>query len=103
MSRFIGLGQDCPLFDGAMNAQRKLSAIAWSCCAAGLLALAAPQMSHADNGVGATSASARIDFRIVIPAIIRVTAITQPDRVVIESRHITQGYIDLDAGTTGSG
>ena len=40
MSRFIGLGQDCPLFDGAMNAQRKLSAIAWSYCAAGLLALA---------------------------------------------------------------
>ena len=55
--------------------------------------------SFADSGTGTNGASARVDFRIVIPAIIRVTTIQQPDNVVIEDRHIASGYIDIDAGT----
>ena len=46
----------------------------------------------------ASGARASIEFRIVITAIIRVTAVTQPDRIVIEEQHIAQGYIDLVAG-----
>ena len=54
----------------------------------------------ADSRGGTTSARASIDFRIIIPAIIRVSAVTQPDHIVIEERHISLGYIDFDAGTS---
>lgn len=47
-----------------------------------------------------SAAGARLDFRIKIPAIIRVTPVTHPERIVIEDRHVAQGYVDLDTGTT---
>jgi len=66
----------------------------------GLTALAMPLTSAAESRTGNGGASASINFRIVIPAIIRVKAITQPDHIAIEQRHITQGYIDLEGGST---
>lgn len=100
MSRFVRNFRDSPQRDGVYAAERKQSASVWWWFVAGFAALAVPTSSLADSRTGTTGAGAGIDFRIVIPAIIRVTAVTQPDRVVIEHRHITQGYIDLDAGTS---
>ncbi len=76
------------------------AACLWSFIVIGLLILAMPMMSLAESRTGASSARASLDFRIVIPAIIRVKAVTQPERIVIEERHIAQGYIDLEAGTS---
>jgi len=59
-----------------------------------LFSLLAPAVGFAESGT-----SARLDFRIVVPAIIRVTPVSQPDRIVINAQHIAQGYVDLDAGT----
>ena len=64
------------------------------------LSVAIPAISLAESSSGNSSASASLNFRIVIPAIIRVTPFTQPDHIVIENRHIAQGYIDLDTGTS---
>ena len=58
-----------------------------------------PSTSAADSLTGATAAQSRLDFRIVIPAVIRVTPVVQPDHIVVENNHIEQGYIDLDGGT----
>ena len=54
----------------------------------------------ADSRVATTGAQASIDFRIIIPAMIRVTVVSQPDHIVIDERDIALGYIDLDAGTS---
>lgn len=56
--------------------------------------------STTSTGGGALSSSASLNFRIEIPAVIRVTPVSQPERLVISQRHIDQGYIDLDAGTS---
>ena len=65
----------------------------------GLAILAMPAKSFAESRSGSGGVRASIDFRIVIPAIIRVTPVSQPDRMVVEERHIAQGYIDVDAGS----
>ena len=74
----------------------------WCCLVfvVGVAALAMPTIGFAESRTGGGSARAGLDFRIVIPAIIRVKAVTQHERIVIEDRHIDQGYIDLDAGTS---
>lgn len=64
------------------------------------MTLTMPLTSHADSRTGTNAAQASLNFRIVIPAVIRVTAIAQPDHVAIEDQHIAQGYIDLDAATS---
>jgi|GEM_PF-2089594 len=63
------------------------------------LALAMPIMSHAGSQTGTTNGRASLDFRIVIPAVIRVSAVTQPDYIIIDDQHIMRGYIDLNAST----
>lgn len=72
----------------------------WSLFVVGLAALLSPLSSHAESRTGTSSAQASLNFRIVVPAIICVTAVAQPEQLVIEDRHIEQGYIDLDAGTS---
>ena len=74
----------------------------WCCLVfvVGVAALAMPTIGFAESRTGGGSPRAGLDFRIVIPAVIRVKAVTQPERIVIEDRHIDQGYIDLDAGTS---
>ena len=65
-----------------------------------LATLVIPISCLAESRAGYTGTAASIDFRIIIPAIIRVTTVSQPDRIVIGDRDITQGYIDLDAGSS---
>ncbi len=72
----------------------------WSLLIVGLAMLVVSTTSHADSGTGNTGAQASLNFRITIPAIIRVTPVVQPDHLIIEDRHIADGYIDLDAGTS---
>jgi hypothetical protein len=67
---------------------------------AGLAMLAMPVGSFAESRVGGTSAQASINFRIIIPAIIRVSTVAQADHIVLDERHIAQGFIDLDSGTS---
>jgi hypothetical protein len=54
---------------------------------------------HSESRPGHSTAAASLDFCVIIPAIIRITTVTQPERLVIEDRHISQGFIDLDAAT----
>ncbi|MEQ1515424.1 MAG: hypothetical protein ABL931_02920 [Usitatibacteraceae bacterium] len=57
-------------------------------------------VSLAESRTGSASGRAGLDFRIVVPPIVRATLVAQPDRVVIEERHVTAGSIDMDAGTS---
>jgi hypothetical protein len=72
----------------------------WPILAIGIAALGVPATSIAESRTGTGSAGASLNFRIVIPAMIRVTNVTQPDRIVIEEPHIRQGFIDLEAGSS---
>ena len=100
MSGFVEDFRGASPCDGVDIAGRNAWAFAWLWLVAGLLTLTLPISSYANGHIGTSSAGARIDFRIVIPAIIRVAAVAQPERIVVEARHVAQGYIDLDAGTS---
>ena len=99
MSRFVGTFQQSPQPIGLVGADQSWPGFAWQWLLTGLLALMLPTISHADSQAGTSSARASVDFRIVIPAIIRVSTVTQPDRIVIDHQHVSQGYIDLNAST----
>lgn len=88
--------------DGELANKPKPSALMWSWTIlfVGLALLARPAVSLAAGKVGTGTARPSIDFRIVIPAIICVRSVSQPDHIVIEAKHIAQGYIDLDVGTS---
>ena len=49
------------------------------------------------NAVG--SASASIDFRIVVPAFLRVTPMSQPQTLHVTEGDITRGYVEITAGS----
>jgi hypothetical protein len=51
-------------------------------------------------GNGPMTSSGQINFKITIPAIMRITGLEQPDSVTIEPRHVAQGFIDLDGATS---
>ena len=99
MNRFVGAFQDCRLRDIACIVAPKQLAVKGLLALVALTTLAMPTRSFADSRTGGNGASTHVDFRIVIPAIIRVTMVTQPENIVIEDRHIADGYIDLDAVT----
>lgn len=65
-----------------------------------LATLFASGNSRAASQTGAASGTAGLDFRIVIPAVVRATIIVQPDAILIEDRHISKGYIDLKGETS---
>lgn len=67
--------------------------------AAAVMTVTTPVESFADSRTATTGASAHLNFRVVIPAIIRVTTVTQPDSILIDAKHIENGYIDLDGVT----
>jgi hypothetical protein len=52
------------------------------------------------NTRGRISATAHLNFRIVIPPIVRVKALSQVASITIEQAHIDRGYIDLDAASS---
>jgi hypothetical protein len=62
-------------------------------------ALATCISSHAENKIGPGRGRASIDFCIIVPVTVRVTVINQPERILIEDRHLALGYIDMDTGT----
>lgn len=99
MSRFGGAFWQSPQPANVVGANQDRPRFALQWLLAGLTALAVPTASHAGSEIGASNSSASLNFRIVIPAIVRVIAVSQPDRILLEHRHIAQGYIDLDAGT----
>ena len=65
-----------------------------------LLALQAivPGAAHADSSGGNRSARASVDFRIVIPPVLRLRAIRQPARIVVTERDVAAGYVAVDEG-----
>jgi hypothetical protein len=67
---------------------------------AGFAAIAAAPVSLAESRTDGSAAAVSLNFRIVVPARIRVAAVKQPDMIFIKETDITQGYIDLDAGTS---
>ena len=79
---------------------RRFATIWWLLFFVTLVTLIVPISSFAESRADTAGARASIDFRIIIPAMIRVTVVTQPDNILIEDRHIAQGYIDLDTGTS---
>jgi len=68
--------------------------------ACALIASLGPVPCHAESGSGQRSASTRLDFRIVIPAIVRVKALEQPAGIAVSEQDIAQGYIDIDRATS---
>ena len=58
--------------------------------------------AHAETHLasGATSAAVHLNFRIVIPAIVRVKALSQMVSITIEQAHVDRGYIDLEAASS---
>ena len=62
--------------------------------------LLAPGASVAESQPQPANATAILDFRIVIPAVVKIASTVQPDRVIIEEHHIAQGYIDMAAATS---
>ena len=97
MSQFASESRDCAAGDGIVAAQRFAVMMSWLLMI-GLAIVAMPSL--AESRAGTSGAKASINFRIIIPAIIRVTPVTQPAHVVIEDRHVAAGYIDLDAGSS---
>jgi hypothetical protein len=65
-------------------------------CLAAIAPLAAPAESGTSSG---GPAHAAIDFRVVIPTVLRVSVVSQPASIELQARHLEQGYIDLDAAT----
>lgn len=59
-----------------------------------------PAHAETNNMRGGTSAAVHLNFRIVIPAIVRVKALSQVASITIEQAHIDRGYIDLDAASS---
>ena len=102
MSQFLRDFRGAAPRDGAVAVPPTLLAgmWRWSLIVMGFAILAMPLRSFADSRVGTSGAQTSIDFRIIIPAIIRVSAVTQPDHLVIDDQHVARGYVDLDAGTS---
>ena len=100
MSRMTRVCQQYPQRAEVTSAsQKKWTGFASRWLVAGLVALTAAVSSHADSQTGTNSSSASVNVRIVIPAIIRVSTVSQPETILIEQQHIAQGYIDLEAST----
>lgn len=88
----------CDALDAAKSS--RFATMWWLLFFVTLATLIVPMRSFAEGRADTAGARANIDFRIVIPAMIRVTMVTQPDNILIEDRHIAQGYLDLDAGSS---
>ena len=80
------------------------SAADWRCwliIGLGIVLNLTPLPARAESTVAATVgigvAKAQLDFKIVIPAIIKVKVLQQPTGLLIEQTHVDRGFIDLDA------
>jgi len=54
----------------------------------------------AETHQGSKAASASIDFRIIVPVVLRARTLEQQSHLKIESQHISQGFVDLEHAST---
>lgn len=73
---------------------RRRWAVALAC-----LALALAGEAHADGAAGSTSASARIDFKVVIPVMLRVHTVSQDRELSVTPADVERGYVDVPRAT----
>lgn len=66
---------------------RLIAVIAWLC--------ALPAGGGAETNPGTNRASASIDFRVIIPVVVRATSVRPQESLVVEARHIAEGFIDV--------
>jgi hypothetical protein len=57
------------------------------------------QVARAQGGEGAAGAHASIDFRVVIPVVLRVEPVTQQPRISISATDVERGYADVERAT----
>ena len=100
------LAQRCTFFSNSSlaNYRRNKSTTSFACFIIGLTLTSGlmTNIAHAEtnHARGINNAAAHLNFRIVIPAIVRVKALSQPVNIKIEQTHIDRGYIDLDAASS---
>lgn len=56
--------------------------------------------THAESGTGTHYARASINVRVVIPVVVRVKALLQPQSLPIREADVARGYVDLDDATS---
>lgn len=64
-----------------------------------LAAVAGWLPAHAESRLGSTQGAARLDFRIVIPTVLQVHAMTQPASLEVTEQHVGQGYVEVTEGS----
>jgi len=72
-------------------------------CALLLLATAAAAFmaeAHAESATRSQGAQAHIDFRILIPVVVRARALTAPRYLPIGEADVARGYVDVDGATS---
>ncbi|MEP7156254.1 MAG: hypothetical protein ABI905_10815 [Betaproteobacteria bacterium] len=79
-----------------MKSRSLMSFLHAAAAALGMLPVAA----LAGSSTGTTSASASLNFRIEIPAVMRVTPVAQQQHIVIRQRDIDRGYVDVEGATS---
>lgn len=80
--------------DSSESAVRRLAGTVL-CAACAVLSTA----SHAESVTSTSRAQAGLNFRIVIPPIVRVKPVAQPTEITIEPGHVAQGYVDLEGAS----
>jgi hypothetical protein len=61
-----------------------------------LAVLAAVPAANAGSALGSVRASAGLDFRIVVPAMVRVQARAEPPSIALTAADIARGYVEID-------
>jgi hypothetical protein len=102
----INLAQRCTCFSNNLSAKYRgnkfTTLVAHFIIGLALTTGVMTNTAHAEtnNARGGTSAAVHLNFRIVIPAIVRVKSLSQAASITIEQAHIDRGYIDLDAASS---
>jgi hypothetical protein len=78
--------------------QKVLSAAKQAFLAAALVAAAGG--AQAMSSTGETRAQASIDFKIVIPVILRVKAVSQQAQLSVTEADVARGYVEVEQGTS---
>jgi len=59
-----------------------------------------PAVAEAESGSATSRAPGNVDFRIVIPATVRVERLVQPKGFSITDADLSRGYVDVEGGTS---
>lgn len=63
-----------------------------------LVAFATAPAACAESRTGTSRASASIDFRIVIPQVLRLKTMRQPVQLVVTARDVAAGFVEIERG-----